>query len=511
LSSDSLEDVAETANELFSFCTFVEWKRAIQQMYIDVQANGSVDKERVRGPALQGPLRGRGPVRLTNKMMTEHKTFTTLDRPWCVSVTLAHTNAMSEGRRRKKPVQVVVSESLIGALQNTKWNEALLFYKDGAQMLGSAADDTVRLDGGYEVRNLLVDYFKPNNTADLQPDARIQLNAAYEDDGDDIELKTIGIGHDPMDENDVSTCVDVEVDETSKTMYIGSLFYSIDPDLRDKCQIYVGQNNGKQGAGSVVLKALTSVCASLGFYSIGLLDLSTFVDLSTMPYFGDIGITAYLRALRGYGFYEGMGFFSKTSLKKVSDIVAHQQSILDYHHAIFTTPIGQLRTRLYSDSPLQLWKDGTLESEYKEDNLRCTEEVKGHIEKLGSVWDERSMRSILKEFNALVEPMRPSNHNMYIWALLDKWEHEFTEMAESQESARTDYLFKLHRAARIIATFNLTVSVPSLRSNLKTFAYWTLPSGRSTIGKHLLVMPSDDGESPPKVMEETVDYNFRIN
>jgi hypothetical protein len=91
---------------------------------------------------------------------------------------------------------------------------------------------------------------------------------------------------------------------------------------------------------------VTDIATKLGFETITLEDAATFCQIETMPYFGSIFITPYLRALRGYGYYEGYGFFLKTDDHNFPATMAEQQSTLYFIHHLFTMTIGEIKSAL---------------------------------------------------------------------------------------------------------------------------------------------------------------------
>ena len=159
---------------------------------------------------------------------------------------------------------------------------------------------------------------------------------------------------------------------------------------------------------------------------------------------------------------------------------------------------------------LQLWKDGEVEPKHEDENLNCREMLLQTLEGLAVEWDDRSMRYILKELSSLVEPARPSDYDMTTEAFVLEWAEQLDEMGESQEPERKAYLDELMYAARHILKFDASKWATSLKSAHKTIAYYTMSDDGGTIGTQFLVVPSD-GEGPPKVVEETIDYNFRIS
>jgi len=468
-------------------------------------------------------------------MMTKHYVQTTFDMPWVVQVTLAHTNQTnskrqkpneSNGNRQTNPLKVTVTESL--HTPASIWNESLFFYKTGDKMLHSPTSSMYREFIKGEYNDVLargdtaVDFVHYNikyldkNFAEA---ANLVLKVKYGTNSQgDVQMINIGVGS-PGD--NLIQCVEVSVAESQSSMYIGSLFYDLCSSERKECDIHTGKNGTKRGAGGVMLKVLTSICATLGFKDIKLADGSTFVDLETMPFAGNVLITPYLRALRGYGFYEGMGFFGTPRRQDLATAIRHQQAILNYHHKVYTTPIADLR----SDSTLQPWEDDSLEENQIAQNdeaywsveevLSRLDEVKAALDTppmrklFNCAFDRCSMRKVLQTFIALAEPYRPTAQTCRDSdVMISKWRAAFSDEYSKKDQLEREGWIALRDAAEHIVSFDTV-----FYSAAKLFFYTTETSVRGwhqTVASHLVVVPSDDG-SAPRVVQENVDHRFRID
>ena len=489
LSSETLADLAHKAESRFSFCTFVEWKRALQQIYIQSQTTRS-----------SSPLSKFPTKRLTNKMMTTHETTTTAEMQWSVHVTLTH--AQKGVKRTKTDLRVTVSEDLRGSMKRSTWNHSLFYYKGGDKMLYSdTLDDALnefRSEFVYETTPTIafqIKYFqdkdKDKDKENTEPDAKAVLQVNYEEHLNHVRMTNISVR---QPESSTDNCVSVQVSERSGTMYLASLFYGLTEQNRELCQVSVGKKGEKRGAGAVILKALTSIGASLGFKIINLSDAACFVDVASMPYFGRVYITPYLRALRGFGYYEGMGFFSTNG--KFEYVKAHEQAVLNFFHKLYTTKIKDLRLMTWQLKP---WEDNAFD-EAPFHNIETYGEVESLLNNLDNMWDDRSMRSILQEFIDLTENVRPrAEKATSTEQFLTEWETNLKNRYES--------FANLEKAAACIAVAFTFSSIDSFTSHTKCFKYVINSSGLESVATHLVVVPSEDG-SAPKAVEKLIDYNF---
>ena len=136
------------------------------------------------------------------------------------------------------------------------------------------------------------------------------------------------------------SCVELSFDEIHRTIHVSSLFYNLQVSDRDKCQVSVGSGERDQGSGTAVLQTIFGMASALGFEKVDLDDVAQFQNVDTAPVWArSISMTPYLRLTRGYGFYEKHGLFD-VNAEAIEDARAAQQSLLDYHHKAFTTPIG---------------------------------------------------------------------------------------------------------------------------------------------------------------------------
>lgn len=177
---------------------------------------------------------------------------------------------------------------------------------------------------------------------------------------DDKKLQTIGLkqGSTSVD------CVTAQVD--GREMKVTSLyFYTREKAIREMCNFkrldasgshmdslfehgaYMDThgaylrgsqedaNEVRKREGAIVLGALVSIAAAFDVKVISLYDAARFFDTETSPFWGHVDVTKYLRKVRGYGQYEGYGFFG--------DVVrSNVQASLDHVDYIMTTPLNRL-------------------------------------------------------------------------------------------------------------------------------------------------------------------------
>lgn len=136
-----------------------------------------------------------------------------------------------------------------------------------------------------------------------------------------------------------------------------------------------GDKEVRKGEGAIVLGALVSIAAAFDVKVVSLYDVAEFFDTETSPFWGKVGVTKYLRKVRGYGQYEGYGFFG--------DVVrSNEQAYLNHVHYIMTTSLNELEVPCL-DIPLQR----------KVHHLV-------YINNYGIMHREHSMRQIILEFEA---------------------------------------------------------------------------------------------------------------
>ena len=517
ISSDSLNTLVENANQRFSFCTPFEWKRIIQQLYLTSQSdrvvfirNEDKDVEKDIGSKVQ---------RVTNKDYASISlaSYLSLSSLWSIVVTVSH-NSRGGGVLPK----VFVSDTL-EAGRGTKWNDQIYPYKEGSKTTVSELSSNWNQKMMYDFvmkksHRFGVEYFSDpvkalNDVGNSKPkaDASMVMEFTYDKDDQIPMLNHMQITS--SEQNEV--CVSVKVDENHRSMYIGSLFYNLDNDTREGCRVYVGDNDRKTGAGSIVLKTIASMASSLGFNYLTLIDASAFVDISTMPYWGPIQMTSYLRLIRGYGFYEGIGFFARPSAESSKQ----QQKVLDYHHWFFTTTITELidsTEELESfETRVRALEDADISADENDIRLimrsikQCLESLKrsGRFQSI----KDKSMRTIVKEANDLVEPYRPKDASQYSdWKKMqDDWKRAVKEgLVGNNYNNEYEYLAGVDVAETIVYSLHGMTDIRTTTSYAKKlFDQMDLYGQIKPL--HYICVPGVNGGSPT-VVEKPLNFGFNV-
>jgi hypothetical protein len=150
---------------------------------------------------------------------------------------------------------------------------------------------------------------------------------------DGRQLKRVELKTEDPEKNCVEASVEAGVDGDQRRLRVDSLYYDIERKL---CNFErLGETKAgetpRKGEGAIVLGALVSIAASFRLPTLALTDAALFFDETAAPFWGKIGVTDYLRKVRGYGQYEGYGFF-------VAGL--DEQGCLDYIHTRMTTPLA---------------------------------------------------------------------------------------------------------------------------------------------------------------------------
>ena len=127
-------------------------------------------------------------------------------------------------------------------------------------------------------------------------------------------------------------------DSGDSSLHIDSLYYIVRKEApRPKCGFqFVGKGiEGGKGEGAIVLGALVNIAAAFRIETVTLVDAAEFAV--SPPIWGKVPISNYLRIVRGYGQYEGLGFFSEGRTPDEA------QADLDFNHTLTTTPIKNLK------------------------------------------------------------------------------------------------------------------------------------------------------------------------
>ena len=292
-------------------------------------------------------------------------------------------------------------------------------------------------------------------------------------------------------------------------MDIKDLFYYVKNSVeRANCDLYLGSEKTK-GAGKFVINVLTNLCTSLlsDVKYLQVDDVATFFDFKTAPYFKDAKMTPYLRLLRGYGWYEGLGFFAKhTSDLTIDEVRVHQQRLLDFHHQLFTSPLNSLPNKLTSQTEFVELKNDQISTTDKELEKKFStthkELEKKYIrEILKKVTDylevrkgkpqydiDNSMRNILTEFDKIAHEHRPTpQHNSTYIDFSEQWRIKILQVEYVKD--------KFLNAASVIAL------VESFEDDSFASSRKLLGSGVNS-GKHLVVNPPQNNNEAPKVEEK---------
>jgi hypothetical protein len=286
-------------------------------------------------------------------------------------------------------------------------------------------------------------------------------------------------------------------------MDIKDLFYYVNNSVeRANCDLYLGSEKTK-GAGKFVINVLTNLCTSLlsDVKYLQVDDVATFFDFKTAPYFKDAKMTPYLRLLRGYGWYEGLGFFAKhTSDLTIDEARVHQQRLLDFHHQLFTSPLNSLPDKLKLQIvelekqivDLKTYQISTTHQELEEEYIRkILKKVTDYLEmrKGKPQYDIcNSMREILTEFDKIANKHRPTpQHNSTYIDFSEQWRIKILKV----DCVKDKFL----NAASVIAL------VESFEDDSFASSRKLLGSGVNS-GKHLVVNPPQNNNEAPKVEEK---------
>jgi hypothetical protein len=163
------------------------------------------------------------------------------------------------------------------------------------------------------------------------------------------------------------TCVEASLkikereEEPGEVLVVDSLWYTVSDEAnRPTCDfLHVGEK-GPKGEGAIILGALVNIAAAFGIEKIELNDQAKF-HAASAPIWGNIDVTDYLRKVRGYGQYEGLGFFSGTDL--------NAQQVLNSNNTLMTTPVKTLLGGNVGHAVFQMVQTNAYVKNNKDDTL----------------------------------------------------------------------------------------------------------------------------------------------
>jgi len=510
ITTESLQRLATKASSVYNTCSIATFKSALWQMLVSAQATSPSDGTTMK--QTEGDV-----LRLTNKTMTRHTVRLIEGTNLCVAVTFTHRpvdGQVDVSSKGPKP-DIYVKEVSLDAIDTGYWNRALYFYLAGEQKIGSELivnyDEVLRRKGfSRRLRHVLefeVTYHEKNTISDTQAfydesASVLLLTAWYDWKVERLQFQRLGVGLLEHRGNQ-DKCVSVCVNETNKTLKIDSLFHALSTTDRSECNVFMSDDltPTKKGAGALILKVMTDIATKLGFERINLIDAATFVQIETMPYFGKIGITAYLRALRGYGYYEAYGFFWEMNEFTSDAVIEEQQSTLNFNHHLYTTKIGELKTAFNDDS---FWEKPGLQKFVNRQTAKRYGELiaklKEYMTKFDAKYDEWSMRYILETFINSVKPHRPETSNadrpIYYLILWKLRYHKYKKLGDPKLENFSD----IEDIAFDIATLDSHIFYIGKATTTK----YIHPSSQ------MVVKPNDKKGDVPMVLVEEVDYEFRV-
>ena len=478
-------------------------------------------------------------LRLTDKTMTRHtmrigKTFN-----WCVTVTLQHKQKWDTHTDQS----VFVTHDYLTSTGSVDWKQALYFYEkphthnNSTQLINHS--DFMTSSRNYV--KFEVSYHATRTFAGTQAfydaaAALLLLNVEYTYNNENsIVMTRIGLGFlGEFAGTDFDHCVSVRI-KKDNSLYLDTLFYAFDQSQRARCNIYMSgdTSNTKKGSGAVILKLLTDIGSSLQFSSIALQDEATFVQLDTMPYFdtaagGEMFITSYLRAVRGYGFYESFGFFS-TIHDDIDQQMEEQQLIVNFHHELFTKKIGELKLMLAEElephSFPELHSLKMLDQPSKEELESILKEfIKSRFG--DKRYNGLSMRDILKKFNDTLEPHRPKEGEVtfdendreeeQIAKFTTKWKEKYFKSNGGDTPEDFSEQFSLvcvfvREVGGLTRKWDRVSGKGPYASIKRTLASAFVTSKKLLAsGQHLRISPPIAEGGPPKVVKEKVQYQFKV-
>ena len=304
-------------------------------------------------------------------------------------------------------------------------------------------------------------------------------------------------------------CVWIEVSEERKNMNIDLLFYELNNYERGTCRINQ-LSKDKQGEGRIIIEALISMAASLRFDTITLSDSTTHSDPRKSPYFGD-NMAGYLRLVRGYGFYEGLGFF-RTSSQDDSIAKTRQETFIYTVNEFYTTPLKHL--------------DLGKESKYGGEIVDIIKPVIDYISKTpeNRFMMNLSFRGIVKNFEGQIQHLRPSQEEVLntfdIVNMRIKWREKVNALIQKPENRDTKKMYLLVAKDIIDATNkadDILLHGDTLVRDLvltKHIYYRDVPYTNSTEAFHLICGPSESKDDLKPVVKEAVcsehGYNLKV-
>ena len=143
--------------------------------------------------------------------------------------------------------------------------------------------------------------------------------------------------------------------EQEEVLVVDRLWYARrDEADRPTCGfLHVGEK-GRKGEGAILLGALLNIAAAFGIEKIELTDEAKF-HAASAPIWGNVDVTDYLRKVRGYGQYEGLGFFGRTP--------KNAQWVLAFNNTLMTTPVMNLSAENVSHDVLSMLRTNTYVTE----------------------------------------------------------------------------------------------------------------------------------------------------
>lgn len=159
------------------------------------------------------------------------------------------------------------------------------------------------------------------------------------------ELWPIRISMRGSNEGNEEGCLEISLQPRCSSVYVASLLRGPTPQ---ECEAWrVAQPSDREGVGRAIMETVTTIADQL-FTPNALLylqDASAFT-VRNAPLL-DVSMTAYLRMARGFGFYEGLGYAEeRTQYPSIEQMRAVRESALQWHEALFGTPLGKVQERM---------------------------------------------------------------------------------------------------------------------------------------------------------------------
>lgn len=501
LSKDSLQAWAAAAAPYMASLAAVEqlstleWMRALQKLALTVSVQDGHDGTKIE--------------QASNRTVVQRRLRAQRSHPWVVSVTFE----LDVPWKHIRETEFVVTKNY-GPTTGGNWN---LWDENQFTMRSSKWNNLL-----YEDRQdpkVITSLKNPTFATNFAKSQRVEKKIRLKDPNFEMVL-TASLLKSPLGEdwNDKplslykvkivgawgrgNACVEVDVNESEYKFYIDRLFYNLSPDFRDTCMISMGSGETAVGSGSAVIRTLVSMASSLGFRKMTLQDASSFFDPFTAPIFAidNNAMTHYLRLMRGYGFYEGHGFFKKTPTLTPKEAAEVETGLLEYHHLCFTTPISTMKENMkptgvpaVRPKPFDL-PDGVLE--YMVANSIGA--IKTLVQTAPVALHRFSFREIVLGVATEFELLRKTLSD------LDSGTALSTYLALWQAIGRN----KVHNygyAQKIVKSLS---SICVGETEYKSL--FTSLENDVSVGKHYVVEPGQDGAAP-KVVEKSIPVEFDLS